>query len=356
MFYSQVIPRNEAETVIKKLTSEKAESRQSILISGVAGVGKSGVILQVLETLHEQGIPVLAFRVDRLKYSLLPDHIGDQLGLPGSPASVLAAIAQKRLCVLIIDQLDAVSFASGHNPDLFDSIDRIIQQALVHSNIRIVLVCRQFDLNNDHKLKRLIAPEKGIADTISVNPLSHTVVRQAVSDLGLNVNRLREKQLDLLSIPLHLGLLSHIAKNKNIEALNFESTKDLYDKFWSDKQDVLNSRLNRPVKWTKIIDALCKSISKKQILSAPKETIDNYDRDAKAMVSEHILIFDGKRYSFFHESFFDYAFARRFFGRGDELLSLLSSSEQDLFRRDQVRQILFYERDIDDEENFYKYL
>ncbi|MEA5540398.1 hypothetical protein VB834_15335 [Limnoraphis robusta Tam1] len=113
MLYSQVIPRDEAETVIKKLTSEEAESRQSILISGVAGVGKSGVMLQALETIHEQGIPVLAFRVDRLEHSLLPNHIGKQLGLPGSPASVLAAIAQKRLCVLIIDQLDAVSLASG---------------------------------------------------------------------------------------------------------------------------------------------------------------------------------------------------------------------------------------------------
>jgi hypothetical protein len=50
---------------------------------------------------------------------------------------------------------------------------------------------------------------------------------------------------------------------------------------------------------------------------------------------------------FFHETFFDYCFARHFLASGDSLRDLLTSSEQDLFRRAQVRQILAVERGAD---------
>jgi hypothetical protein len=60
-----------------------------------------------------------------------------------------------------------------------------------------------------------------------------------------------------------------------------------------------------------------------------------------------VLVLDRERYAFFHEGFFDYAFARRFAARGLEVLPLLHESEQHLFRRAQVRQILRRTRDWD---------
>ena len=65
------------------------------------------------------------------------------------------------------------------------------------------------------------------------------------------------------------------------------------------------------------------------------------------MVSEHVLVLENRRFSFFHEGFFDYAYARRFAGRSQSLLTLLVRSEQHLFRRAQVRQILLYLRDTE---------
>ena len=60
----------------------------------------------------------------------------------------------------------------------------------------------------------------------------------------------------------------------------------------------------------------------------------------------------GGRLSFFHEGFFDYVFARYFSGVGRSLLEFLQGTNQDLFLRAQVRQILTYQRD----ENFDQYL
>jgi hypothetical protein len=95
----KVIPRDETHIILDKFKS--LEGKQAILILGDAGVGKSGVLLQVVESLRKQGKPLLAFRVDRLKSTLLPDDVGKQLGLPASPAIVLKAIADGRECLLL---------------------------------------------------------------------------------------------------------------------------------------------------------------------------------------------------------------------------------------------------------------
>ncbi|MDK2412631.1 ATP-binding protein [Aphanizomenon sp. PH219] len=340
-----VITRDEAQIAFEELT----EKKQSILLVGEAGVGKSGVMLQVLDKLQSQGIPILTFRVDSLEPTSLPDKVGEQLGLPSSPAIVLANIAQKRDCVLIIDQLDAVSLASGRNSEFFVCLHEIIKQAQGHPNIKLLLACRKFDLDNDSRLKRL-SGEKGIAKPVIINRFSHIRVREIVTKLGLDSARLSEKQINLLSVPLHLGLLSEIAESKTIDVVNFQTAKELYDNFLKYKIYEIEKFFKRPIQLTKVINILCDYMSsqQQQSLSAPETVVDEFESDARAMASEHILIWQNKRISFFHESFFDYAFARRFASRGQNIVSFLGKKEeQHLFRRAQVRQILIHEREAD---------
>ena len=86
-------------------------------------------------------------------------------------------------------------------------------------------------------------------------------------------------------------------------------------------------------------------------LSVPVEILDDGDliEDANVLVSEHVLARDGDRIAFFHETFFDYAFARQWVSRAESLVDFLLRDEQELFRRAQVRQILqhLYEREPD---------
>jgi len=340
----KVIPRDEVDTIVARLTS--SDDKPGVLVVGEAGVGKSGVILQAVEALRKKGIPLIAFRVDRLDPTDSPDRVGEQLDLPGSPAHVLANIAQGRDCVLVIDQLDAVSKASGRNPDFFECVDRIIDQAKAYPQMRLLLACRKFDLDYDPRFKRLTG-DNGIAETVTINRLSHEKVREVVADLGLEARLLNNNQLKLLSIPLHLRLLAEVAAGSQPNVLNFRTAKDLYDKFWDDKKDSIDARRNSE-HWTDVIYTLCDYMSKNQRLSAPKARVDRYGKTAELMASEHILVSDGQQYSFFHEGFFDYAFARRFASEDEELLNFLGSGEQQhLFRRAQVRQILVYKRDAD---------
>ena len=342
-----VLPRQEVQTVHDRL--KEASAKTGVLVTGEAGIGKSGVMYKVVEDLLAAGTPVVALRADRLALTQLPDNVGEQIGLPGSPANVLAAVAQGRHCVLVIDQLDALSIASGRNTELFDCVYEIIQQAQAHPNMRILLACRKFDLDNDHRLRRLTDSD-GVAEPVAVERLAHETVREVVARFGLDANSLNSRQLDLLSIPLHLKLLTELVADAEIRALNFETSQDLYARFWQYKQRVIEERLGRPVQWTRVVYALCDHMHERQTLSTPEVFVEDWNSDAEAMVSENVLVLENKRYSFFHEGFFDYAFARRFAGGSQSLLGLLGllvSGEQHLFRRAQVRQILLYLRDAD---------
>lgn len=339
-----ILPRQEVQTIHDHL--EKSSEKAGVLLTGEAGIGKSGVMLQVVEELLDDGIPVVALRADQLEFTPLPDDVGQQIGLPGSPTNVLAAVAQGRQCVLVIDQLDAVSLASGRNTNLFDCVYEIVLQAQAHPNMRILLACRKFDLDNDHRLRRLTGSD-GVAETVTVERLTHDTVREVVASLGLDANRLNSKRLDLLSVPLHLKLLSELVGDEEVRALNFEKAQDLYERFWQFKRQVIEYRLGRPVQWTKVVYALCDYMHQHQTLSTPEFVVEDWNSDAEAMVSEHVLVLENKRFSFFHEGFFDYAYARRFARGPQSLLDLLVSGEQHLFRRAQVRQILLYLRDTD---------
>jgi hypothetical protein len=190
----KLFPRDEAQIAVSKILSP--DGKGSVMLAGEAGVGKSSTTPEVVTSLQEMGWPVLAFRVDRMEAVATPDRVGDNLGLPGSPAHVLAAIAQGRDCALVIDQLDAVSLASGRHPQFFECINEIIKQSLTYPRMHRVLGCRKFDIDNDHRLRRLVE-EHGVAEVVTVKRLSHEKVRQIVEGFGLDATRLTGGQLDL---------------------------------------------------------------------------------------------------------------------------------------------------------------
>jgi hypothetical protein len=335
------IERAEAKEVVEKLVDQS--DRRDVLVVSEAGGGKSQVLLQVVESLKNLNWPILAFAVDRLMPTTLPDDVGNQLGLPSSPAHVLAGVAGGRPCALVIDQLDAVSLASGRQPAFYEVFREIIAQAKTHAGMKILLACRRFDLDNDYRLKRLSEGPESV-QVVTVSGIHEQIVKEVVARLGIDADRLSDRQLSLLSNPLHLSLFAEIA-GASSGPFGFQSAKDLFDLFWARKQGAVSDRLGGTCQFASVVDALSDWMSAKQVLFAPYSVVDHWARDANAMTSEHVLVRVDWSAGFFHESFFDYAFARRFVARGQDILTLLTDSEQHLFRRAQVRQILVHERD-----------
>ena len=338
----EVVPRAEVDLILDSFDDPSA---RTVMVSGRAGVGKTAVISQTLQRIQDRDWPMLALRVDRLEPSPTPSELGSSLGLPASPVSVLAAIADGRDCLLVIDQVDAVSHASGRNPEFFDCISALLHQALAYDNIKVLSACRKFDIDNDLRIRDL-TKEGGIAKEIPVEQFGKETVRTLTEKLGIDPKTLSPKQVDLLRLPIHLKLLEEALSDGDGNATGFQTPKDLFDRFWSYKLKVIHRRVD-PSRVEGVLDRIVKTMTERQALSVAAGLLDEYEDAVSVMVSENVLDRDGQRISFFHESFFDYIFARRMISSpGFDLVAYILDQGQSLFIRSQVRQVLLHLRDI----------
>lgn len=336
------IPRHEAHQLLGHFKDEDA--RKAALVTGTAGVGKTSVISQVLDDAEIMELPMLALRVDRLEPAERPEELGKHMGLPASPVRTLAAVAQDQRCLLVIDQLDAVSMASGRNPQFFDCIGAMLEETRQHPNMRVLSACRKFDVANDSRLRDLVG-ENGIAQEFQVESFDAEIVRSLLVRLGFDPDHFSAKQIQLLSLPLHMHLLSEVAKGGSFDTSVLQTTKDLYDAFWRYKRHALQSREVSPSQMREVVDLVVNQMTDLELLFVPESLLDDHADIMEVLASENILVRDGSRVSFFHESFLDYAFARRMEASGDDLATHILSREQSLFVRSQVRQVLLHRRD-----------
>ena len=344
------VPMLAAERVLSHLL---AQSPTDCILTGKAGSGKTACVVQVVDRLREQGLPAMALRLDRIPPSALTTaDLGDHLGLEESPAWVLAAAAEvaERSGVLVVDQLDAVSTMSGRSSAAFDLVEGLLDEVRGLRDrvpIHTVVVCRTFDWKNDAGLRRLVPDSNPQVEATGFNV---DEIEPILARVGFDVGSFRKRQLELLCLPQNLSLFFECEFHETYTP-TFSSSKDLFDRYWNVKRRTVRAQVTPPVdQWMEVMEILCDDMTSGQYLSVRLEKLDRVSPEyLHQLSSEGVLTFDGRRYGFGHESFFDYCFARLFIERLESLASLLKGSEQHLFRRAQVRQVLAYLRDGDQE-------
>ena len=341
-----LIPRTETAEVIARLTGAKPSD---CVLTGQAGSGKTGCVIEVVDKLRANGVQVLAFRLDRHMSATTTADLGRRLELEESPALVLNAAAKDAgaPAVLVIDQLDAVSAMSGRVSEAFDVVAQLLVETKAAS-IQTVVVCRAFDWHNDPRLRSLIREDD---KAVNLDELSLDEVRKVLTRADRDVGGFSTRQLGLLRLPQNLALF---LGGNFPSTTGFSSASDLFGRYWNEKRRLVAERTRGGGdQWIDVIRKLCDEMNASQQLSVRKEKLDHFPPDLlDQYISEHVLVVDGDSYAFGHESFFDYCFARLFVNKETPLTALLTSSEQHLFRRSQVRQVLVYLR----EANFDRYV
>ncbi|MDP9418734.1 MAG: ATP-binding protein [Actinomycetota bacterium] len=319
---------------------------RSVVVSGPAGIGKSVVIAQTVQRARADGWPVAVVAADRLSQVDTPKAVGSALGLPDSPVTVLAGVAGTQQGLLVIDQLDAVSTVSGRHPERLALVADLVAEARSHPGVRVLIACRRFDLDNDRELRAVVASDPDVV-VIDAGELADDEVGSLLQELGMS-DLLSPPLQALLRVPLHLAIYVELVQRGVLAAASARTLTDLYDRFWDIKRDACrDKRGDGRDEWLGVVDLMVEEMSDRQELAVPVSRFDGLDPQVKAMASEGVVVADDRQLSFFHETFFDYCFARRFMGRGGTLRGLLASVEQDLFRRAQVRQVLVYLRSAD---------
>ncbi len=332
------IPRDQATVIVDALTARS----ESLLLAGRAGEGKSCIVAQVLEKLASAGIPHLALSMDELNGVISSADLGRRMDLSASPAIVLGQLSAGEPAVLCIDQLDALSVVSGRNVQGRRLLEELLQQASRYPKLRVLLACRSFDLEHDDVLRGLVNGESATARRVDVDLLSDNDVHGALAMAGFSNLSLSESQVELLRTPLHLYLFL----GGGAPAEDFGSRRDLFDRYWNEKRRRVEGVTGNG-SFAGAVERLSTVLSDRRQLQASRTLLTSHEAALDAMASESVVLFDRSRVAFFHASFFDYAFARCFVSRGQDLVDWLKGGGQDLFRRSQVRQILEFLRDDD---------
>ncbi|MYD91348.1 MAG: ATP-binding protein [Caldilineaceae bacterium SB0662_bin_9] len=321
------------------------EHSKSVMLEGIAGSGKSCVLAQLIDYLDNQGVPCLVLRLDQLDSSdRRAQAIGFRLGLPASPAISLGRFAGNQPSVLVVDQLDAISVVSARNQAAWSAVNELLDEVNAYPQMRILFACRSFDLERDPQIRRL-ADDPERVERITVGSLNEGVIRSAIESAGLDLASLNQRQMEILSTPLHLYLLLESAKSSNSRSMGFASSRDLFNEFWEHKGSAFAYQMGGDLDvWPAVIGRLCDELSESETLVAPSYALDEYGKARSILASEGIVYVQDDNIRFFHESFFDYAFARAFVRSREDLIQWLLSGEQHLFRRSQVRQVLEFLR------------
>ena len=330
------IVREESAAAVKALL----EQGKSVVIEGMAGSGKSCVLTQLMGRLNDQDVPCLVLRLDRLDGSdQRSQAIGTQLGLPESPAITLGEFAGDKPSVLVVDQLDAISVVSARNQAVWSAFNELLKEVHDYPNMRLLFACRSFDLEHDPRLRGLVDDQERV-ERIPMGLLGEDVIRAAIVAAGIDPAFLRQRQMEILSTPLHLHLLLESANSGPVE---FTSPRDLFEAFWEHKERAVASRMGGDLDvLTDAVGHLCDELSERERLEVPSDVLNGTVRSILA--SEGIVFVQDRKVRFFHEAFFDYAFARAFVRSNKDLVRWLLDGEQHLFSRSHVRQVLEFLR------------
>lgn len=330
----ETIQRSQSDLLIQDILDPAGP--ELILLTGIAGSGKSGIVRAAISALGSLGVPHLAFRVDQYLECTTREALGKRLfGRDESPVSTLKGVYPATQSVLMIDQVDAISEVSGRDGAVKEVVFRLIEDAYNFKGVKVVVVCRKFDLESDQRLRKL----KDLKRTKEIDvPLLNwsNDVEPILIKRNVPLDRLGIPQRRLLELPVNLAIFLEIGEPD----LAFQSRWNLHERLIEKKQRVISKAL-KPA-WTVVqaLGAVSEWMSKRQQLDAPASALDSYPGAADILTSEGLIVLSRGRVNFFHESFFDHIFARSFIFRNQKIVDLLLETEQHLFRRTQVRQIL----------------
>ena len=172
----------------------------------------------------------------------------------------------------------------------------------------------------------------------------HTIGRLSAEDVRVHLEAHgiqlpdSEVTVELLRTPLHLAVFSRLSDASRASA--YTTLQGLYDQYTRELRLRVGSRVGH-LDWDGITRTLVTYMSDNEVLTAPEAVLDAADpRELEVLKSESLLVSDDTGVAFFHESYFDFLFARSFVAAGHDLCSFLVGSGQYLFRRAQTRQVL----------------
>jgi hypothetical protein len=334
------IQRKETTNLSNWINSTLSEKDLPIaVLKGNAGYGKSVILKNLVSDLQRQNIPIIALKADIRTVHSLSD-LKAIFELEHSFRKVFQKIVdEKRRLVIIIDQFDALSLSLSADRSALATYLDLIQTAVSIENIRIVFACRTYDLNYDPMIKSIIVGDRqSKAKEVETEVLTNEQVQTVMKQLQI-VEPLSNTLNELLKVPLHLDIFTEVY-NDDLDINQIETLEDLYKELW--EQKIVDTNKLSQAELEAVLLKVAEKMSKRQEISIPKRLLEDEYTILKALYSKGLLKENDQKIQFFHQSFFDYVFARYFIKQDMKLEDYVLNNHQGLFIRSQIAQVLTY--------------
>jgi hypothetical protein len=313
-----------------------------------AGMGKTVVMRDSLCRLEELGYNVLAIKADlQLSETVSHDDLQRRLGFPEPIERAVARLAALGRVVVLIDQLDALSLSLARDEKVLNTTIELIGRLRLIPGVAILISCRTFDRKSDPRLSRI-----AIDKEFPLSELTDEEIGSVLNRVGVDIETLTPATRTLLRVPLHLDLFVRSIEGA---ALGFQadhgitSLQELYALLWHSV--LLKTETNSPPvpERVEVIQRMVERMRQEQQTTVPDAMFDTPAlirlRPAITwLASVGVLVPGPADWSFLHQTFFDYCYARQFVEAGDRLTETVLHSTQGLLSRPHVVQVLSYLR------------
>ena len=344
----QLIRRRETQEVLAQLAED---TTRIVVVHGVAGSGKSGVLFELAQQLEGVSVPFLPLRLDRHKLKRDPQTFGEEeLGLPDSPSRSLASLAREQSGVLLLDQLDALRWTSAHLSEAWDVCREIISEAL-ESSLKVVVCCRTFDLEHDPQLRGWEQETRNLRriEVQSLSPEDVTAAIERAAEGRQSIPVLKPKERELLRHVHHLQMWLEIYKSTE-SAPTFDTSWSLMRQFWANRLDELAKEGVTKERAEELERRFVHALDNGAVLAAYVRKLDISENELYLYARHHLVTVTGETFTFCHQSYQDYLVAKNLLREldqgtseegGHRVVTWLGPLEkQSLFRREQLRLLL----------------
>jgi hypothetical protein len=335
---------------LARLSSQKLwekANRESLLVIGEPGAGKSGAMNDLCRTAERLGRDLVVVLVDRIE-ARTSRSFSIELGLEHDLVDILSAWPGTESAFVVFDALDAARDEQTATM-VRDVITRV---AGANTRWHIVASIRKFDLRHSKTLRPLFpgTGADGHADK-EFHAISHLDVPILSDDelswlgsqdvaLQAVLTRATPPLLRLLRVPFNLRLIAELLSEgaSTAELSPIETQLDLLESYWDHRVVEEDSRGDDR---ETVLRQVCDQLVERRVLYADRSAVHASGEHIKRLLSQNVLTEwqpapnsppDRYRLSFSHHVLFDYAASRLLLRGNRESLSLrLKESEDFVF-------------------------
>lgn len=338
-----IIERDETSKIYKWINEPLKVSQGKpvepiLVLSGDAGTGKTTVLKHLYDKLRQDKTPVLGIKADRVAY-LDEQQLKTELNLSEDIDRVIvSAIENHDQAVVIIDQIDALSLSLSKNRSQINNYTNLIYELSQIKGIRIIVSCREYDLKYDPRLTQFKNRE-----VVKIGQLTDEQLTPLFDLLNIEFASVDYDLQELLRTPLHLDIFTRLDLQKT-ELSKLQTLQSLFNALWD--QSIQSSETPSELRLIEFLEKLTNDLFENQRIFAHTFDYDEYRDEYTFLLSQNLLVEsdDLGKFSFFHQTLFDYTLARVFTTSRLSISKEVGNSHQGLFLRNKIRAVLSFLR------------